>query len=196
MGKTTISVGVAGALANAGYKVLFVDADPQRSASEQLRDHPTIQFAKHTGGGLDTLLPDVASDFQIAIVDTPSGINEALGSALKVATLLVIPVKPSPYDFMSAETTIAIAREAKVRAVFVVNETDTRTRFSKQAPEALADYGVRVLTQTVAYRNAHRETVLLGKAITDANINGGKAANEIRALTAEILTVLNGGEQT
>jgi chromosome partitioning protein len=190
VGKTTLSVGVAGAWAESGYKVLFVDADPQRSASEQLKRHPVIQFAKHIGGGLDELLPSLDGDFHIIVVDTPSGVNEALSSALRVATLLIIPVKPSPYDFMSAETTLEIAKQANVPAMFVVNESDSRTRFTKQAPEALKGYGVRVLKQSVAYRSAHREVVMLGMAITDVNLNGGKAANEIRALAREISIVL------
>lgn len=190
VGKTTLSVGIAGAWAEMGKRILFVDADPQRSASEQLKDHPTIQFAKHTGGGLDDLLPAVVGDFEFVIVDTPSGVNDALVSALEVATLLIIPVKPSPYDFMSAETTIDIAKTKGVPAVFVVNEADARTRFSKQAPEALRGYGVRVLDQAIAYRSAHREVVVLGKAITDVTLNGGKAAAEIRSLAKEILTLV------
>ncbi len=194
VGKTTLSVGVAGAWAEAGYRVFFVDADPQCSASEQLADHPTIEFTKHTGGQLDDLLPNVVDDFQFVIVDTPSGINDALLSAMKVASLVVVPVKPSPYDFMSAETTLELAKTASVTAVFVLNEADARTRFTKQAPEALANYGVKVLDQSIAYRSAHRETIVYGKAVTDVNLNGGKAADEVRKLALELLTVLECGK--
>ncbi len=192
VGKTTISVGIAGAFAELGYNVLFVDADPQRSASEQLRNSTTIDFAKHTGGNLDKLLPEFYDDYDLIIVDTPSGVNDALKSALKIANLLIIPVKPSPYDFMSAETTLEIARQARARAVFVVNEADFRTRFTKQAPEALRAYGVPVLKQTVALRAAHREVVMMGLSVTETSLNGGKAASEIRALAKEILITLKG----
>lgn len=192
VGKTTLSVGVAGSLAQQSKSVFFVDTDPQLSSSEQLLDHARIKYAKHQGGDLDTLLPKLR-DFDYVIVDTPSGVNAALQSTLKVADLLVIPVKPSPYDFDSVATTIAMARAAKVRTVVVINEAIWNTRFTKQAPEALAKYkSVSVLKSIVGCRSAHREVVLHGKTIVEVKLNGGHAAKEIRSLAREIVDVLGG----
>lgn len=193
VGKTTLSVGVAGAWAESvKRKILFIDADPQRSASEQLRDHPHVSFVNHDGGNLDVILPDIMADYNFIIIDTPAGVNEALYSAVHVADLLVIPVKPSPYDFMSAERTLQLARVTNIPAVFVINEYDARTRFAKQAREALSAYDAHVLTQFIGYRSAHREAAASGKSITDVSLNGGKAATEIRQLSRELLTILGG----
>src|SRR4051812_35521859 len=122
VGKTTLSVGVAGAWTEMSKRVLLVDADPQKSASEQLGNHDLIDLAHHEGGRLDEILPQIANDYDFIIVDTPAGVSEAWLSTLTVADLLVIPVKPSPYDIVAAEKTIELANKANTPTVFVINE--------------------------------------------------------------------------
>jgi len=192
VGKTTLSVGVAGAWIEMGYEVLIVDTDPQRSAYEQLEKHASMSVVEHDGGNLDNILPKIKRSYDFIIVDTPAGVNDALTSALRVADVLIIPVKPSPHDYLSSKKTLDLARAAGVKTGFVINEAVARTRFAKQVREALSAYKAPIFKQTIWSRNAHREVAAMSLTITEVRLNGDKAAKDIRGLAKELIAFMGG----
>jgi chromosome partitioning protein len=104
-GKTTSAVFLAHALHEQGRKVLLVDADPQASAQSWNEDAPEpFPFGviglptKDLAGQLQDY---VGQDVNAIVIDTPpleqkSGI---VVSALKIATLAVVPVAPTPIEY-------------------------------------------------------------------------------------------------
>jgi chromosome partitioning protein len=107
--KTTTAVFLAHALHEQGRTVLLVDADPQTSAL-------TWSETAAAGGGagfpfpvialptreLHKQLPDVIGNrFEAVVIDTPP-LEERAGivaSALRLATLAVVPVAPTPIEY-------------------------------------------------------------------------------------------------
>jgi chromosome partitioning protein len=192
VGKSTLAVGVAGAWAEQGYRVLLIDADPQASAFRHLTNHPNIHIAQHLDGDIQASIRSVADDYDFIIVDTPAVVNDALLAAIQIATLLVIPTKARGYDTHSAGTTVRSAQAAGCPAVFVLNEISTRTRLTKDAREALHDYKIPVCAQAIAEREAHPQAATMGKTVVDVQLNHNKAANEIRQLAAELIDRMEG----
>jgi chromosome partitioning protein len=107
--KTTTAVFLAHALHEQGRTVLLVDADPQASAlnwSETAAavggegfPFPVIALPTRE---LHKQLPDVIGNrFEVVVIDTPP-LEERAGivaSALRLATLAVVPVAPTPIEY-------------------------------------------------------------------------------------------------
>jgi chromosome partitioning protein len=107
--KTTTAVFLAHALHEQGRRVLLVDADPQGSAltwSETAAaggdggfPFPVIALPSRE---LHKQLPDVIGNrFDAVVIDTPP-LEERAGivaSALRLATLAVVPVAPTPIEY-------------------------------------------------------------------------------------------------
>src|SRR3954467_4210057 len=107
--KTTTAVFLAHALHEQGRSVLLVDADPQASAlswSETAAaiggegfPFPVIALPTRE---LHKQLPDVIGNrFTTVVVDTPPLEQKAgiVVSALRLATLAVVPVAPTPIEY-------------------------------------------------------------------------------------------------
>ncbi len=97
IGKTSVTVNMACALAMMGFRVLLIDADPQASATNML-GIPTEQPQQHIGfllteGGNDPAHPDDLSKFIIPIIEggfldlIPSDIDLDSSNALLTATM-------------------------------------------------------------------------------------------------------------
>jgi chromosome partitioning protein len=107
--KTTTAVFLAHALHEQGRTVLLVDADPQASAlswSETAAavggagfPFPVIALPSRE---IHKQLPDVIGNrFEVVVIDTPP-LEERVGivaSALRLATLAVVPVAPTPIEY-------------------------------------------------------------------------------------------------
>ena len=101
VGKTTLSVNLAAALALSGARTLLVDADPQASALDWQAARkgeslfPVVGIAKPT---LHKDVPGLAGGYEHIVIDGPPRANDLAKSAIMAAELIVIPVQPSPYD--------------------------------------------------------------------------------------------------
>ncbi|GJF03602.1 ParA family protein [Pseudonocardia sp. D17] len=102
--KTTSAVFTAHVLHELGRRVLYVDSDPQGSALSWNEDAP--QPFPFTVIGLPTKalhneLRDFAAGYDAVVIDTPP-LEQKSGvvvSALRVATLAVVPVAPTPIEY-------------------------------------------------------------------------------------------------
>jgi len=108
-GKTTTAVFLAHALHEQGRSVLLVDADPQASAltwnetavevAGEGFPFPVVALPTRE---LHKQLPDViGSRFDAVVIDTPPLEQKAgiVASALRLATLAVVPVAPTPIEY-------------------------------------------------------------------------------------------------
>ncbi len=168
-GKTTLSVNIAGFLANRGQGVALLDLDRQQSASLWLStrpdDLPPIRL-------LETKKEDAhRSDW--LVIDSPAGMHgKNLAHAVKLASRIVVPVAPSLFDLQASQDFLrSLAEERKVRNnkchIGVVGmRMEMRTKAAWALEHFLAALDLPVLAylrETQVYVNAAFE----GKSLFD-----------------------------
>src|SRR5918992_1151210 len=102
VGKTTLSMQLAGTLAARNQRVLVVDADPQGTASRWASSAPddepfsaTVVSLAAAGNKLHREVVKLARDYDYIIVDCPPAVDSINSrSALLIADLALVPVIP------------------------------------------------------------------------------------------------------
>ena len=194
VGKTTISVNLAAALA-VNNRVLLVDADPQGSALawSSLRERdplfPVVGMAKPT---LHRDLPALARDYDIVVIDGAPRVNELARAAILASDLVLIPLQPSPFDIWASADTVQLVREARqyrpqIRAAFLINRRIAKTAIGRDAGAALAQFeDVPVLPMSIGQRVVFAESAAKGLSVLEAAPNS-EAAQEMIALAGMIV---------
>jgi chromosome partitioning protein len=113
-GKTTLSVNIAGYLANRGQRVAMLDLDRQQSASRWLAMRP------------DHLAPirilesnkDAAQHTDWLVIDSPAALHgKNLAVAVHLANKIIVPVAPSLFDLQASSDFLkTLAEEKKLRS--------------------------------------------------------------------------------
>ncbi len=168
-GKTTLSVNVAGFLANQGKRIAILDLDRQKSASlwvnSRPADLPEIVTLNSSKG------EDCLNDY--LVIDSPAGLHgKNLAHALRLSQKIIVPVSPSLFDLNASRDFLQIlAQEKEVRngrcQIGVVGmRMNARTRAATALEEFLAESGLPILAylrETQVYVNAAFE----GKSLFD-----------------------------
>ena len=190
VGKTTISVNLAAAIARKGQRVLLVDADPQGSAlawsslREGAPSFPVIGMAKSS---LHRELPAVAEPYDTVVIDGAPRVNEIARAAILASDLVLIPVQPSPYDVWASAETVRLIREARqyrpgLKAAFFVNRRVANTAIGRDVGQALAGFDdVALLDVAIGQRVAFAEAAAKGSTVIEAAPHSA-AAREILQL--------------
>lgn len=159
-GKTTLSVNIAGYLANQGRRVAMLDLDRQKSASLWVAARPadlpeivTLASTKGEGCLNDTL-----------VIDSPAGLHgKNLARAIKLAHKIIVPVSPSLFDLNASRDFLKIlaeekaVRKGKCEIGVVGMRMNPRTRAATLLESFLADSGLPILAylrETQVYVNA------------------------------------------
>ena len=194
VGKTTLSINVAAALALTGLRVLIVDSDPQGSVRDWAsvrEDTPPFHVIGMDRPTIHRDLPAMTENYDHIIIDAPPRVSELARSAILASDCVVIPVQPSPYDVWAAKEIVAIINEATVfkeniKSVFVINRKITNTAIGREVKDALQVYNLPVLDAQVCQRVLFAESAATGKTIFEVDPLS-QAAMEIQTLTNEIL---------
>lgn len=194
VGKTTLAIHLAAALALRRRKVLLIDADPQGSALAWATSRQVAALFPVIGlptKNLHKEVPTHASHYQDVIIDGPPRVNEIARSAILASDVVLIPVQPSPYDIWAAKEIVDLLGEAsafkeKQKSSFVINRKITNTAIGRDAAEALAGFGLHVLSSTITQRVAFAESAATGAVVMETEPSG-PAATEINALVDEVL---------
>lgn len=183
-GKTTLSLNLAIAAANAKLSTVVIDLDPQQSASRWARlrkdDNPVIisghapnlaaLLAKARDGGAD-----------LAIIDTAPKSESASLTAAKAADLILIPCQPSSLDLDAVADSVNIAKLSGRPAAFVLNGCKAGSSLTEMAAEALSDYRLPIAPIRIGSRVAFVKSLTEGKGVVEYEPTG-RSAQEIRHL--------------
>ena len=202
VGKTTIAINLAAALAQANHKVLLVDADVQGSALDWATAREGESLFNVIGLPKPTLhkeLPELAKAFDYVIIDGPPRVYDVARSAIMSSQLIVVPVQPSPYDVWAAKEVTDLISEAKIfnhdlETIFLINRKIANTAIGRDVKDALEQYDMPVLNTTIGQRVIYAESASQGKSVFEVDPEG-QASKEITKLTIEIERFLNDSEK-
>ena len=214
-GKTTTCLNLAGGLAESGYAVLVVDADPQASA---LNWRNNAGEDNNLGFDLIALpnstihkdLPALArrSEYEVILIDCPPGgvlkgsrTDDITRSAMLAAHIILIPVQPSPLDYQAAATMLPLLRDTAIYKpelkvwILVNRRLSGKNRLGRDAKSAAQTFfeiegvDIKVLNTEIGARSALAESAGVGKTIL-TYASGSIAALEFRNLTEEVIGCL------
>jgi chromosome partitioning protein len=196
VGKTTLAIHIAQALAMKNFSVLLVDADPQGSARDWAaarEDEPAFSVIGLDRPTLHRDLPAIASNYDHVVIDGPPRVTDLARSVIIAADLVVIPVQPSPYDVWAASDVVGLIKEASVfkenlKSAFVINRKIVNSAIGRDVVDALSSYEIPVLKSSVCQRIVFAESAATGMTVLETNALSS-AAKEIKALVDELMEI-------
>jgi chromosome partitioning protein len=132
-GKSTVSVNLACALAQQGRRVVIVDNDPQGTAAAWAAQEKLPVRCLHRP--LDSFaqvepwinaVQALRAQHDVVVIDLPASVAPALGAALLMATVILVPTSPSRIDLEATRRVLVHIRRAREErgarppAVFIV----------------------------------------------------------------------------
>jgi chromosome partitioning protein len=197
VGKTTIAVHLATALARKKHRVMLVDADPQGSAldwSAARKDPPLFPVAGLPKSSLHKELPALAAHYDYVVIDGPPRVYDVARSAIMASDLVIIPVQPSPYDVWAAKEIIDLLEEASIykptlKKVFAINRKIANTAIGRDVVEALSDYPLPVLKNALCQRVPFAESATQGLTVYELDPEM-TASREMSDMADEVLEIL------
>ncbi|WP_437804552.1 ParA family partition ATPase [Sorangium sp. So ce693] len=199
VGKTTLSVNLAAAAHIEGHRTLILDLDAQGSALDwaAVRGESSklegLAVAKADRALTVARFRELSQGFGVVVLDGPPRLGDVTRAAALASDVVVIPLRPGPFDWWAASETMGLLDSADgirtelgkppVRRLFVLNALDSRTTIGRAAIEALSQYGE--VAPTIAPRVAFAEAAAAGEAVLTTAPDSAAAA-EIRALWAAL----------
>lgn len=205
VGKTTLCTNIARAiqLDDDPNLIMMVDADPQGSLRDW-HDASEGYFDKFDLMGADrrqTLLGSIPiaekAGASYVLIDTPGDMQELNGAALSMSDLVVVPIRPSPYDVWATVDTIDLILSAKqinkkLKAMFIINQAIPNATVNKDVFDALGKYkdDFLIARHAICHRVAFAKTANEGKTVFETKEK--LAINDIDLVTTELLFHLFG----
>ena len=192
VGKTTSAINVAASLKRRNFKVVFIDADPQGSASHWQ--------AVESNNAFEILhLPEPISKGDIEglsqkcdylVIDAPPAIGDITKSILAVTDLSIVPLSPSSLDVWSCKGTLEMIDNAQVEnpdldVKLLINRKIPGTRVGREARDALSIFDMDLMDTELCQRVAYIDAMTSGVSVMQY-APSSKAANEIENLCDEI----------
>lgn len=191
-GKSTLASCLAVHWKLQGRNPAIIDADPQRSIARLATREKAL-------GGV-TVVEDATDDAwktaqrtaetsDLVVIDTPGFRSEATLACLSITDLVLVPVKPSPFDVdrMLDTLNVLINGVSGRRPIFrcVLTQTTRDSVIAKHIRSELAEAGFPVLKNEMTNRVAYPEAALWGAtpSLTDRD---GAAARDIAAIANEV----------
>jgi chromosome partitioning protein len=192
VGKTTLSVNVAGCLARQGHRVLLIDADKQGSATTwaSLREDAPFQVVSMARANMARDALKLAQDYDHTIIDGPPHAEEIARSCIAASDFVALPIEPSGLSTWASDLTVRQVKEAQefksnLKCGFVVSRKIGKTVIGRDIRNMAAEAGLPILESEIEQRVAFAEGVTMGQTIFEW-AGDSNAAREIEHLTKEI----------
>jgi chromosome partitioning protein len=173
-GKSTLAAHLAAHAHRPKRSCLLIDSDPQGSLTlwQQLRGtgEPKLKVATRD---IAALIKAARQEYEWVLVDTPPNMSPIVTDAIRAATLVVVPARPTLFDVAAVKETIDFARHFRKPYAVVLNAApskrdDVESPLMTRAREALTKFPVwgGQITNRVAFSIA---------------LNSGEGAKEFAA---------------
>ncbi len=199
-GKTTIATNLCVMRALEGKRVLLVDADEQRTASDWVCQREslgietnwvTIQLLKQS---IHTQLKKMVKDYDDIIIDLCG--TESIGqrAALCIAHQAIIPFKPKSFDMWTLGGVKTLIAESKaynpdLKVFAVINQADSRGSDNEDAFDVLKESSEFICLHTpIGYRKAFANAAAEGLGIVELKKPDQKAIDEFNQLYSYIFS--------
>ena len=178
-GKSTLTAQIAAQANKSSRPCLLIDADPQGSLT-----------LWHGLRGVSDILKAAKRDYDWAFVDTPPTVSAVVTDAIRAATLVVIPTRPTVFDLTAVRETIDICRSARKPYAVVINAApgkrdDQESPIVTQAREGLATLRVPIWGGQITQRTNFSLSLAAGEGAREYDPDSPAAA-EIARLWAAI----------
>lgn len=143
-GKSTLTAHLAAHVAKPTRRAVVIDADPQGSLSLwhgiRAGEHPALKRAPR---GVEEAVRQARREgYEWAFIDTPPNKSAVVAEAIRLATLVVIPARPSVFDVAAVTETIALCRELRTPYAVVFNAAPAKRNDAEAAIVADARAGL------------------------------------------------------
>jgi chromosome partitioning protein len=191
-GKSTLASCLAVHWKLQGRNPAIIDADPQRSIARLATREKALGGVAVVEDATDDAWKTAqrtAETSDLVVIDTPGFRSEATLACLSITDLVLVPVKPSPFDVdrMLDTLNVLINGVSGRRPIFrcVLTQTTRDSVIAKHIRSELAEAGFPVLKNEMTNRVAYPEAALWGAtpSLTDRD---GAAARDIAAIANEV----------
>ncbi len=187
-GKSTLTAHLAAFANKASRRCLLIDADPQASLTlwHGLRKNgePLLRPATR---GVDNLIK-AAKDAGIewVFIDTPPQATGIVNDAIRAATLVLIPARPSVFDLDAVKETIAYARERRKPYAVVLNgapakRDNAESPVCTEARKVLQELKAPIWSGQITHRTTYSLALADGEGVREFDPDS-QAATEIARL--------------
>jgi chromosome partitioning protein len=199
-GKTTITMNLVPAFVKDDLKVLVVDGDPQGSATRwassanEANPYPApIIGLSNANDKAHNEIKKHIHNYDYIIVDCPPAVDSVFSqSALLVADLALVPIKPTPPDLWAAVGIKKVINSVSVQNENLISKLVISMRQSNsmnnEVLSILKDFGIDMLDSNIFQRTSYTQAAL-GTSVL--NLKDQKAIAEINGLYHEIMKILN-----
>jgi len=201
-GKSTITVNLATALA-ANSRVLVVDADKQASSFEWCLEREKTAENKISAiqcfGVIDAVITKHAKNYDYIIIDCSGRDSTELRTALTIADNVLIPLKPSTFDFSTFPAMAELIKNAKqinqkltAHVVLSIVPTNAGHKEITGSREAIKNYSddIEVARTIIFDRKWYKDSSSDGVGVVEMTVNNPSLYNakqEISQLIDEVI---------
>jgi chromosome partitioning protein len=192
-GKSTVAIHLAveALRAHRSSEVVILDVDPQGSVSDWAMRRATEDpmVLRVQPGNLEGYVDQARRDgIAYIFIDTPPHADATIVSAARMADLVLLPIRPGPFDIKAAAKTVEIVRRVGRPGLFVLNQVPPTGSEGEDTVSVLAELfpDFRVAEARLGQRKAFMQALISGLAITEYDRQTSRAVGEIKALFREV----------
>jgi chromosome partitioning protein len=188
VGKTTLATSLAVAALESGERAALFDLDPQGSAVAwggiRIAEQPHVEaYPASRIGQLPGMMQALAgSGITTVFLDTQGADNPATHAAMSVATLALVPLRPTRLDANAVMTTIHALIRGQTKFAFVLTQGPTQPRNTRAAEMAAGLSALGLLAEPVVGQRADFQDAYAAGVGATEYAPASKAADEIRGL--------------
>lgn len=193
-GKTTIATNLTVIRSNQKKKVILIDADDQKSASDWVEHRESLNIktpwttVQLTGSSLRNQVIKLKESYDEIIIDTGGRDTSSQRSALLVADIFLTPFQPRSLDIWTARKLSNLIEEVltlnpNLKTFAFINRADPNGPDNESALEIIKEFEIfTCLTHTIGQRKAFSNASAEGLSILEMRKKDKKAIEEFKKI--------------